>query len=205
MIDVTAHRALPGCLTVKRKWNSRYLKAPLVSIVIPTLGGGRLIQPCVATILKLTTYPNIEVIVVQNGGREKPELTPATAADPRVNIVRWEGKSFNWAAINNMAIQEHAGGEYIVTMNDDVTVAGKDWLDVMMGQAIRPNVGAVGAKLIHPTGVIQHVGVVCHRGIAGHLHKMVPVNQAGYLGRAMLTHESNRGNRCLHAVLTQAL
>lgn len=195
--DVTAHRTIPGCLSIVRRWragNGHFTnfisEAPLVSIVIPTLGSGRLIQPCVATVLRHTTYPNFEVIIVQNGGREKPELSPATAVDPRVRVVRWDGGEFNWAAINNAVIREHAKGEYVVTLNDDVMVAAKTWLDAMMGHVVRPEVGAVGAKLAHPMGVVQHVGVVCHKGIAGHLHLQVPLNQAGHLGRAMLTHES---------------
>lgn len=189
-VEVTAHRGVPGCLSVVRKTEYDVSEFPLVSIIVPTLGSNRLIQPCVATILQHTTYQNFEVIVVQNGGREKPELSERTAADPRVKIVHWGGKGFNWAAINNDAIQKHAKGQFIVTMNDDVTVAVKTWLNAMMGQAIRPDVGAVGARLLHPNGTVQHVGVVCHKGIAGHLHKGLPANQAGYLGRAMLTHES---------------
>jgi hypothetical protein len=75
-------------------------------------------------------------------------------------------------------------------MNDDVCVPAKHWLDAMMGHAVIGDVGVVGAKLTHPMGVVQHVGVVCHKGIAGHMHKGLPLNQAGHLGRALLAHEA---------------
>lgn len=196
---VTAHRRVPGCLSIVRNWNSRsdghggfeHFKdhaVPLVSIVIPTLGGGRLIQPCVNTIRQHTGYPNYEIVVVQNGARQEPELGEAVN-DPRVRVVRWEG-GFNWSAINNWAIRFHCKGQYICTVNDDVNFGSKSWLDNMMGHAVLPDVGAVGARLLHPAGFMQHVGVVAHKGIAGHMHKGMPNGQFGHLGRAVITHEA---------------
>ena len=186
---VTAHKRLAGCLAVTWDWQAAVTDAPLVSIVIPTLGSGRLIQPCVNTIRQHTAYPNFEILVVQNGSREEPELGVARD-DPRVRVLRWNG-GFNWAAINNWAIRMHARGDYILCMNDDCAAGSRNWLDTMMGQAMRPDVGSVGARLIHPMGFVQHVGVVAHRGIAGHMHKGMPNGQPGHLGRAMLSHEAS--------------
>ena len=189
---VTAHKRLAGCLSVVRDWRPSGLtdaEAPLVSIVIPTLGSGRLIQPCVNTIRQHTAYPNYEIVVVQNGSRPEPELG-AALEDPRVRVVRWEGK-FNWAAINNWAIRLHTRGDYIVCMNDDCAAGSRGWLDAMMGHAVLADVGAVGARLLHPMGFVQHVGVVAHQGVAGHLHKGMPNGQPGHLGRALLTHEAS--------------
>ncbi len=189
-VEVKASRNIIGCLTVTHSWKTAVKEPPLVSIIVPTLGSGRLVQPCVATILQHTAYPNYEVIVVQNGDqRDEPELTEAILADRRVHIVHYSG-SFNWSKINNWAISEHAHGSYIVTMNDDVCIGSKQWLDLMMGHAVLPDVGVVGAKLVHPAGVVQHVGVVCHNGIAGHMHKGTPAGQAGHLGRILLAHEA---------------
>ncbi len=189
--SVTPCKQILGCLTVVHKWQATWPVAPKVSIVVPTLGSGRLIQPCVSTILQHTAYPNYEIVVVHNGTRPDPELSPAVRKDPRVKAVRWDGVAFNWSSINNEAIRDAATGEFIVTMNDDVNVATKGWLDAMMGQAQYADVGVVGARLLHPAGFVQHVGVVCHRGVAGHMHKMLPNGQAGHLGRAVLSHEAS--------------
>jgi GT2 family glycosyltransferase len=146
----------------------------------------------VATALQHTAYPNYEIIVVQNGTqRDTPDLSEAVLADPRVHVVHY-AEGFNWAKINNWAIRDCARGDYIVTLNDDVCVGSIDrqWLDLMMGHAVRTGVGAVGAKLVHPAGVVQHIGVVCHNGIAGHMHKGTPAGQAGHLGRILLAHEA---------------
>lgn len=189
---VSGHR-IPGCLSVVRDW--RWIEwagkdEPLISIIVPTLGSGRLLQPCLNTISQHTDYPNYEVIVVHNGDKHAEAELGRAANDPRVRIVRWNGK-FNWSAINNWAIRLHSKGQYIVTLNDDVTCGCKQWLDVMLGHAVRSDVGVVGARLLHPMGFIQHAGVVAHRGVAGHMHKGLPNGQLGHLGRAVITHEAS--------------
>lgn len=185
-LTLTAHPQLLGCLSAK--WDTDI--DHLVSIIIPTLGSARLLGPCINTILQHTNYPNYEIIIMQNGSRRSPELAPEVLARPNIKVVYSNYPVFNWAAINNDAIKYYAKGDYIVTMNDDVCVASKNWLNSMMAHAVQKDVGAVGAKLIHPAGMIQHVGVVCHKGIAGHMHKGMANGSPGYLGRALLSHEA---------------
>ena len=183
-LTVAGHPQIIGALTAT--WTTA--QTPSVCIVIPTLGYSRLLEPCIKTILQHTDYPHYEILVVQNGVRAEPDLSPAILALPNIRVIYW-GEPFNWAAVNNYAV-EHTRADYIVTMNDDVCVAGKTWLTTMLAHAVQPDVGAVGAKLIHPAGVLQHVGVVCHKGIAGHLHKGQSNGVPGYMGRALLSHEA---------------
>jgi GT2 family glycosyltransferase len=190
-VTVEARRDLPGALKVVRDWKATAQGDPLVSIIIPTLGKGRLIQPCINTIRSLTAYPNYEVVVAHNGPLAAPELSDDILADPRVRVVRWvpePGHTFNWSLASNFGAR-HARGTYYCFLNDDACVASRDWLDAMMGHAVRHDCGAVGARLLHPMGAYQHVGVVCHEGVAGHLHKGLPVGNPGYWGIATLTHE----------------
>ena len=193
-VAVRAH-PIPGALSVTRKWQFRVQQenassAPLISIIVPTLGGGRLIQPCVNTIRQHTKYPNFELLVVQNGPRQEPELNQESLDDPRVRVVRYdEPGPFNWSAINNWAVRNHAEGQYLCFVNDDIACGSEDWLDNMLGHAILGDVGAVGARLIHPAGFIQHVGVICHKGIAGHLCKGTANGNPGNGFLAALTHE----------------
>lgn len=191
-LTVTPSRQVMGALNVRWHWEKYVERAPKATVIIPTLGNGRLIQPCVNTLLQHTAYPNFDVLVVQNGAWDVPDLG-AAREDPRVRVVRWEG-NFNWSAINNWAVREHAkDAEYLLFMNDDVATSSLegDWMDAMLGQAVQPDIGAVGARLIHPAGVIQHVGVVVHNGIAGHMHKGLPNGHPGYGGLAALNHEAS--------------
>jgi hypothetical protein len=83
-----------------------------------------------------------------------------------------------------------AKGRYLCFVNDDIAFGCASWLDDMMGHAIRIDVGAVGAKLVHPAGLIQHVGVICHKGVAGHLMKGVQNGNPGNGWLGALTHEA---------------
>ena len=65
-----------------------------------------------------------------------------------------------------------ASGEILVFVNDDVEPLVSEWLDVLVAQAQRPEVGVAGAKLVYPSGAIQHAGIVI--GImdgVGHLYR----------------------------------
>src|SRR5262249_48106985 len=114
------------------------------------------------------------------------ELLERLATDPRVRILRHEG-AFNFAALNNRAVRE-ARGEIVVLLNNDVEVISGLWLEEMVSQALRPDVGAVGAKLLYPDGRVQHAGVLLGVGHgAGHFFHGAPGDREGYFGFLALT------------------
>jgi GT2 family glycosyltransferase len=90
---------------------------------------------------------------------------------------------FNYGSVNNFGVRE-ASGELILMLNNDVEVIRPDWLDHMVGLAIKPGIGVVGAKLYFGDDTIQHAGVVVGMGeVAGHVNVHVPGNNLGYMGR----------------------
>jgi len=162
---------------------------PPVSIVIPTKDRIDMIGPCLATLLEITDYPEFEVIVVCNGNTPEMGEYLASITDPRVRVCYWT-EDYNWSKLNNTAIREFAKHEHIVMLNDDTRVISKRWLREMIGALHASGVGAVGARLIYPQGAIQHVGVVCDKGLTGHIHKGMPVQHPGNHGLAILSHEA---------------
>jgi hypothetical protein len=57
----------------------------------------------------------------------------------------------------------------------------------MLGHAVQPQVGAVGARLWYPDGRLQHAGVVLGvGGVAGHAHRGLQRGNTGYFSRAVL-------------------
>jgi GT2 family glycosyltransferase len=83
-----------------------------------------------------------------------------------------------------------ASGQVIVLLNNDVGVRQPGWLDAMVRQALRPEVGAVGAKLLFGDGKLQHVGVVVGlSGRAGHILRRRPAETPGRLGQLRVAHE----------------
>jgi O-antigen biosynthesis protein len=179
---------IPGWLRVRRPVPS---PAPKVSIIVPTRDRAELLGPCADGVLTGTDYPKLELIIVDNGSVE-PEtkaLFKRLKADKRVRILPAPGP-FNFSALNNLAVTK-ATGEIIVLMNNDITMTGRDWLAEMVSHAVRPNVGAVGCKLLYPDGTVQHAGVALgaggNPGVAAHFGVGRPADDTGYFGHLAMT------------------
>lgn len=176
---------VPGIYRVRHPVPS---PAPLVSIIIPTRDKVDILQTCVESIQQGTDYAAWEVLIVDNDSREPQTLAWFEKAqqDPRVRVLSYPGP-FNYSAINNFAVQ-HAKGEVVVLLNNDIEVISRDWLAEMVGHALRPEIGAVGAKLLYPNGMVQHAGVVLGiGGVAGHVHRYLGGTEPGYDFRAVAT------------------
>ncbi|PYE16631.1 GT2 family glycosyltransferase [Paraburkholderia silvatlantica] len=160
---------------------------PLVSIVVPTRNALRLLRRCIDSVLEKTHYPNYEILIVDNGSDDAETLRFLTsiAENPQIRVLR-DARPFNYSALNNRAV-EAANGELLCLLNNDIEVISPDWLSEMVGLALQPRVGAVGAKLVFPGDTIQHAGLVLGiQGVAGNAHKHVPRATRGYFGRAAL-------------------
>ncbi|MFD1215439.1 glycosyltransferase family 2 protein [Microbulbifer celer] len=161
---------------------------PLVSLLIPTRDMLPVLKLCVDSILAKTTYRNYEILVLDNQSVEPETLAyfEALSALPNVRILQYDAP-FNYSAINNFGV-EHARGEIVGLVNNDIEVINPEWLSEMVGHARRPQVGCVGAKLFYGDGRIQHAGVVVGLGgLAGHVHKFLPADAAGYMNRLQST------------------
>ncbi|MCA8020311.1 glycosyltransferase family 2 protein [Burkholderia metallica] len=181
---VASRGNLPGTYRVKYQVPT---PMPKVSIIIPTRDGGPLLKKCVQSVLHKTDYNNIELIIVDNQSKseETTEYLQAIVESGKGKVLSYDFP-FNYSSINNFAV-EHASGEILCFLNDDVEAICSDWLSEMVSHALRPEVGVVGAKLLYPDGFIQHAGVVIGiGGFAGHVHKLYPAMHPGYAGRAVL-------------------
>lgn len=170
---------------VRVKWRLP-VNVPKVSIVIPTRDG-TLLARCIDSILRNTGYSNYEVVVMDNGSVSKNTLKYLRKNDSWLKVLRDE-RAFNYSALNNAAVV-HCDGEIICLMNDDCEVINYDWLEEMVGQLLRDDVGAVGCKLIYDDGRIQHGGVVLGvGGVAGHANKFEDRRSPGYFNGLSVAH-----------------
>ncbi|WP_449359786.1 glycosyltransferase family 2 protein [Alishewanella longhuensis] len=158
---------------------------PLVSMLIPTRDKIELLRPCVESILAKTHYQHFEILILDNGSIEPETLTyfkTVQLRDERVKVITYN-HPFNYSAINNFGAK-HAKGEILALINNDIEVINPEWLDEMVRQVLRPDIGCVGAKLYFDDDTIQHAGVVVGLGgVAGHSHKHFPRQHPGYFGR----------------------
>jgi O-antigen biosynthesis protein len=161
--------------------------SPLVSIIIPTRNGLKVLRRCIESIKDKSLYPNYEMIIVDNQSDDPDVLSylGSLASNSTVHLLRYD-LPFNYSAMNNYAVQ-FARGDYICLMNNDIEVISPDWLDEMLGHACRREIGAVGAMLYYPNDTIQHAGVVLGMGsIARPLYADHPRGTHGYKTRACL-------------------
>ncbi|MCA8466053.1 glycosyltransferase family 2 protein [Burkholderia cepacia] len=161
--------------------------APKVTVIIPTRDGGLLLKKCIFSIFDGTAYENLEIVVVDNQSkdRETIDFLQSLSLRDNVTVLKYDFP-FNYSSINNFA-ENHASGDVLCFLNDDVEAIEPDWLAEMVSHALRPDIGAVGAKLLYADGFVQHAGVVMGiGGFASHAHRLYPSTHPGYAGRAAL-------------------
>lgn len=137
---------------------------PMVSVIVPTKDRCDLLRVCLDGVLSGTDYGNMEIIVVDNGSIEIQTVRylEKIATDSRIRILPSPGP-FNFSRLNNHAA-DIAKGSVLILLNNDVKVIDRNWMREMVSHAIRPGIGAVGAKLLFPDGTLQHAGIVLGAG-----------------------------------------
>jgi len=161
--------------------------APRITLIIPTRNRLNVLKPCVESLLAKTTYPNFEILVVDNDSDDPETLTylGELGARPRCRVVSFGGE-FNFSAINNFGVSK-TNAPLVGLLNNDLEVIHGDWLDEMVSHAVRPEIGCVGAKLYYPDDRIQHAGVILGiGGVAAHAWQTHPRGSAGQAHRNLL-------------------
>ncbi|MDQ2840818.1 MAG: glycosyltransferase family 2 protein [Acidobacteriota bacterium] len=152
---------------------------PRVSIIIPTKDSPGILRKCLSTLFSRTTYPNFEVLCVDNETTDPAALRELTSGP--IQRLLFSGR-FNFSKANNLA-RQYASGLYLVFMNNDVEVRSPDWIEQMLYYAEQSDVGAVGGLLLYPNHSVQHAGVVLGcRGTADHVLRGAPGDSDGYAG-----------------------
>lgn len=162
---------------------------PLVSIIIPNKDQKDTLKKCIDSVLNKTAYKNYEIILVENNSTTDEIFAYYKELEKQDNIrvITWKSeKGFNYSAINNFGVR-HAKGELLLFLNNDIEVMDESWLEEMIGNCQRPEVGITGVKLLYPDNTIQHAGTVIGiGGIAGHMFTDMPANRSGYMHKASL-------------------
>ena len=161
---------------------------PGVHVVIPSRDQALLLNQCLESLERTCgSYKALHITVVDHRSRE-----PATASllqswrerlGDRFQVLR-RGGSFNWSRLNNQAIRS-SNTPLVLLLNNDVQALQAGWLEAMAAQALRPEVGAVGAVLLYPDSRIQHAGIQLGFGASGQgaEHTYRGINWTALVGR----------------------
>ena len=180
VVEIT-HR---NYIRVKWKFPQR---EPSVDLIIPTRNRLEYLRRAVTSILDKTDYGNYKIVVVDNDSDdpETLEFLKNCQYNPHIRVIKHSGP-FNFSQINNQAVAD-SRAEIVALINNDIEIINGDWLREMASHAIRPEIGAVGAKLYYPNDTIQHAGVIVGLGgVAGHCFKHFPRESPGRNYRAKL-------------------
>jgi O-antigen biosynthesis protein len=168
-------------------------KPPMVSVIIPTMAKVDVLRPCVDGLLSRTLYPELEVLLVVNGVddpvHEQRAYLESVCRDPRIRVLDYDNRPYNFAATNNWAVAQ-SSGEILCFLNDDTDVIAPQWLSAMVSEVLQDGVAAAGAMLVYPNGRIQHAGVTLGAGgIAAHTYRGRPLGITGYHDRAVVVQD----------------
>ena len=163
----------------------KYKKEPLISIIIPTRDYASTLEICLKSIYEKTVYKNFEILIMNNNSIEQETFNlfkkyQNNYKNFKVIDVNTE---FNYSNINNIGVNK-SKGDFVVLLNNDTEIITPEWLNIMVGYAIQPHIGAVGPKLFYPDNRIQHAGVVLGLGgVASHVYIGLTKYENGIFGR----------------------
>ena len=159
-------------------------EAKKISIIIPVRDRIDLLQRCLASLTSHTSYEPYEIVLVDNDSSSEEARSFFETCPQRV--LHFAGP-FNFSAMNNFAVQE-TDSPWLLFLNNDTEIIDPGWLTAMVEQMQRPEVGAVGARLLYPDDTIQHAGVVVGvGGIAEHAFRGFPAESPGVCRQLQVT------------------
>jgi GT2 family glycosyltransferase len=178
-----AHR---GTYRVRRQSSDH----PSTTIIIPFRDEPRFMRACIESIDATRGAGRVEFVLVDNGSVQPETKTLLERLADRADVVVLpDDRPFNWSELNNAAAKV-ATGDVFLFLNNDIEAHVPGWVDILATQAMRPDVGAVGARLLYPDRRLQHCGVVVGMGgAADHVLAGLGVDQPGYLHMATSTRE----------------
>lgn len=164
---------------------------PKTTIVVPTRDRLSLLQTCIETIRPAVARSNADILIVDNDSADPETLEYLGGLSRRgAKVLRIEGP-FNFARLNNRAAAS-VDSDVLCLLNNDIEANSDDWLEEMLSRLMEPDVGAVGALLTFPGGVVQHGGVVLGVNFgAAHAFTDRLLDDPGYLDLLRVAHECN--------------
>ncbi|WP_287924234.1 glycosyltransferase [Diaphorobacter sp.] len=152
---------------------------------IPGRGQIVLATHFVKSILEKSSLDHYKIIVVDDGYVD-PELKGLLEAHGHATCTAPKKSPFSFASKANFASSLVSSG-IVILLNDDLEVISPDWIQALASQAARPEIGAVGCKLLFADGLLQHAGVVLgFHGSAGHIFHRAPNDGKEYAGFASI-------------------
>ena len=153
----------------RRRVVRRLSGEPSVEAIVCFRDRPDLLARCAGSLLSGTAYERLSLRLVDNGSTD-PEVAAQLGRlgeDPRVTVER-DPRPFDFSALNNGAAAR-SDADFLVFLNNDVEITADTWVEDLLGEAARQEVGAVAPLLLYGDGRVQHAGAAIGlHGYAGH-------------------------------------
>ena len=163
------------------------IKDDKISIIIVNRDNLKELKRCINSIMK-STYKNFEIIIVDNNSKEKrlEKYYKNISKNEKIKIESINKEEWNLSKLNNLGAKK-ATGEYLIFLNKNIKILSKNWLEIILSNCQRDDVGCIGAKLIYRNKRIKHAGMVINlMGAVGYLNNNEKSKSPGYFGRIMI-------------------
>jgi glycosyltransferase involved in cell wall biosynthesis len=133
----------------------RLLEPKKISVIVSTSHGLELLERCIESLTNRTSYSNYEIVIVNDDEFHGPSAFPSHFP---YRIVRFSGEA-NGSALKNFAVNQ-IDDPWILFLGEGIEPIEPDWLTIMAEHVQRPEVGAVGARLLSPNATVEQAGMV---------------------------------------------
>jgi GT2 family glycosyltransferase len=159
------------------------------TIIIPTRDRVTLLRDCLQSIKPGVEKAGADIIVVDNESTDRATLDFLKGLDNvTTKVIRVAGP-FNFARLNNIAARQ-TQSEYLCLLNNNIKALDEDWLEELQTRIAEPDVGAVGALLLWPSGMVQHGGVILGPNFSAiHAFNDRTADDPGYADLLRVAHE----------------
>lgn len=195
--QAVVHSHMPRCYAI----DYRHAQQPSVSILVIVKDRLPQVQRCLETLLENTTYPNYEVLLLDHGNQAADICTWLAGIEsmalPQLRILRFDAVIAREVLCNEAA--QHAHGDFLLWLGDGAGILNQDWLQQLLNHGLRPEVGAVGGKLLSADGTIRHAGLLLGlNGPAGRAFAGLSHGDIGYMQRLQVEQQySALSSECL--------
>ena len=131
------------------------LEAKKISVIVLTCHGMELLERCIESLTNKTSYPNYEIVIVNDDEFHGVSAFPSNFP---YRTVCFSGEA-NDSALKNFAANQ-TNDPWILFLGEGIGPIEPDWLTIMAEHVQRPEVGAVGARLLNPNATVEQAGMV---------------------------------------------
>jgi O-antigen biosynthesis protein len=136
-----------------------HLPDAAIAVIIPTRDNAADVKQFTDSLRAEAARPDsLSIFVLDNGSSESAQRALRRLERSGLQVLRVE-EPFNWSRLNNLGARQ-TEAPLLIFANDDMRMLTREWDSTLRGLLERPEVGAVGARLLYTDDTLQHAGVL---------------------------------------------